>query len=270
MHRFGRSAKQRMTDRWGGGGYILATILALVGAWYLGGYLSTLGETPVTDVAPPGSNLVAQPPASGLEAAAEPHDFQLWFVQVGAFRSEAGARSLAANLAGSNYAVMVAPRNQSGLIRVLAGPFTSVEAVEQAKQDLARQLGETYAVEMSVVHNPEAVPAVASGGEDVRKGLDVLNAYLYDVAVWLENGSFSLTGANTIAGLGQKIGEYAQALKGEEDAKIQEFVRMAEAASANARAFENAALDPSSKEYQAALDGYVALLEQYRSFYDNP
>lgn len=267
MHRFGRSAQQKMKDRWGGGGFVLATILALVGAWYLGGYLSTLGETPITDVSPPGSDMAGQPLDSGMEAMSEPHEFQLHFVQVGAFRSEAGARSVAAKLAGSHYAVAVAPRNQAGLHRVLAGPFTSLEAVEQAKQDLAQQLGETYAVQMAVAYNPDAIPAIAGSAEDIRKGLDVLNAYLYDVAVWLENRPAGATDTNTIAGLGAKMSEYAAALQGQEDATAQEFVKLAEAAQANAMAFETAAADPASKEYQAALDGYVALLERYRSFH---
>ncbi|HEY8347258.1 MAG TPA: SPOR domain-containing protein [Symbiobacteriaceae bacterium] len=270
MHRFGRTAKQKMTDRWGGGGFILATILALVGAWYLGGYLSTLGDTPVSDVVPPGNNLVAQPKAGSLETISEPHDFQLHFVQVGAFRSAAGARSLVANLSDSNYPVMVAPRNESGLIRVLAGPFTSAEAAEQARQELSQHLGETYAVEIAVVHDPEAIPVIAGAGEDVRKGLDLVNAYLYDVAVWLESGSHSVSGVNTIAGLGEKLGEYVAALKEQSDAKVQEFVKLAEAVQANAQAFETAAGDPTSEEYQAALDGYAALLEQYRSFYNMP
>lgn len=272
MHRLGRT-KQRSNEWWGGGGFVLATILAIVGAWYLGQYLTTLGETPVADdVIPRGSSVVVQPSSSGssLETISEPHDFQLHFVQVGAFRSAAGARSLVADLSDTGYLVMVAPRNESGLIRVLAGPFTSEQAAEQARQDLSGRLGETYAVEIAVVHDPEAIPVIADVGEDVRKGLDLVNAYVYDVAVWLENGSDSVSGANTIAGLGDKLSEYVAALKGQEDAKVREFVKLAEAALANAEAFETAAGDPSSEEYQAALDGYVALLEQYKSFYNIP
>jgi hypothetical protein len=266
MHRFGRSAQQNMKDRWGGG-FILATILALAGAWYLGGYISKQfgPQTASSDV--------SNGSIGSVKAGQEPHEFQLYFVQVGALRSEAGASKLARTLSQNSLTAMVATKTSKALHPVVVGPFTSMTAAEDAKAKLTGEYQGAFSTTVTVAHNPDAVPAAAmttTAGADVRKGLDELNMYLYQAAVWMENRSAATPAdASNLAALGQQLAERADALKAEKDAKVVEFVKMINAASAHATQIQAAAAAMSGgDEYQAALNGYMSLLDQYRSFHN--
>ncbi|MDB4894903.1 MAG: hypothetical protein JWN15_1165 [Firmicutes bacterium] len=268
MHRFGRSAQQNMKDRWGGG-FILATILALAGAWYLGGYISKQfgPQTAASDV----SNGMSA--IGNVKAGQAPHEFQLYFVQVGALRSEAGASKLARTLSQNSLTAMVATKTSKELHPVVVGPFTSMTAAEDAKAKLTGEYQGAFSTTVTVAHNPDSVPAAAmttKAGADVRKGLDELNMYLYQAAVWMENRSAATPAdASNLAALGQQLAARADALKAEKDAKVVEFVKMISAASAHATQIQAAAAAMSGgDEYQAALNGYMSLLDQYRSFHN--
>jgi hypothetical protein len=275
MHRFGRSAQQKMKDRWGGG-FILATILALVGAWYLGSYISGKwgGSSTADNVG--GGGIAGLIPGKGgtLKAGmTEPHQFQLHFVQVEALRSEASAGKLARGLSSMSLPAMVATRTAKDLHPVMVGPFTSMAAAEEAKGKLTGAHQGAFATTVTVAHNPDAVPAAAmatQAGADIRKGLDVLNTYLYEAAMWMENRSAaSPADVGNLTVLGQQMGQQAEAMKSEKDAKVLEFVKLVSAASAHATQIQAAAAATSGgDEYQAALNGYMALLDQYRSFHN--
>jgi hypothetical protein len=282
MHRFGRTAQQKMKDRWGGG-FILATVLALAGAWYLGDYLSShLGDQSAATEGV-GSNTAGgistwftgakTDTGNGSQAAMEPQEFQLFFVQVAALRSEAGASKLARTISDDTYTAMVAPKTTKDLHPVLVGPFTSQEAVTTAKSKLADGYQGAFPVSVTVAHNPDTVPATAMAtmGGDMRKGLDVLNTYLHETAMWMESRSTGMTAdAANLAKLGQQMQQYASMMQGEKDAKVHEFAAMADAASKNASAMQAAAAAmPSSDEYQSAMAGYMALLDQYRAFHNS-
>lgn len=268
MHRFGRTAHQKTKDRWGGG-FLLATIVLLVLAWAGGTWMANLmksrqaatgdSPTPATDRTDPIGTM-----------AVEPHRFELYFVQAGAFRSQAGADREARRLGEMGHPAMVAPRNDQGLYRVFAGLYTAPEPAATARSELKTDGIETYASRVLVDHNPDAIPAAAMSGraEELRKGLALLNTYLWEVAYWAENRAANRAiDTSGIAGLGRQLGEITARLADEGDQEIKAFVAMATSASLNATDVKAAATaTPSSDEYQMAMTGYLALLDQYQMY----
>lgn len=274
MHRFGRSTQQKMKDRWGGG-FILATILALVGAWYLGSYISTRlgGSQSASNVGGGIAGIIAGKGGALTAGMTEPHEFQLHFVQVEALRSEASAGKLARGLSEQSLPAVVAAKTATALHPVMVGPFTSMAGAEQAKEKVASEHQTAFATTVTVAHNPDAVPAAAmatEAGADIRRGLDVLNVYLYETALWMENRSAAgPADVGNLTALGQQLAQQAEAMKAETDANVVEFVKMISFASAHATQVQAAAAAMSGgDEYQAALNGYMELLDQYRSFHN--
>lgn len=271
MQRFGRAAQHKMKDRWGGG-FILATILALLAAWAGGIQLSNYLSGTNTASVPTPPSVTQNTDGIGGVMTVEPHQFDLYFMQVGAFRSQAGAERMARTLGEEALPSMVAPRNEQGLYRVFAGVYTSPEVAEEAKEDLlATGVEGVYPVTIHVDHNPGAVPASTGSNADVdmKKGLALLNTYLWEVAYWLENRAVDMpTDTSGIAGLGQQLGDYVTTMGTETDSTVKQFVDMAAAANANATEIKAATTATSSSDqFQVAMTGYLTVLDQYRSFH---
>lgn len=274
MHRFGRSAQKKMNDRWGGV-FILAVVLAVVGAWQLGGYLgSLLGDEKQAAMEPvPSDNVnLSQGPVTPTQTPLA-QEFQVHFVQVGAFRSEGAARNFVKDLAAMDLTAAVTERNGQGLVRVYVGPYMTGEAADEAKARLTE--GEIvlnpFTVTMNVDHKPEAVMAMTgSANPELQSGLDTLNAYLYEAGAWFAKRSAGepADGA-ALAGLGQDMMAIAQSLAKEEVSNpVGKFIAMADIATTNAADIEVAAnASPGSAEFQKAMSGYVSLLERYHTFY---
>lgn len=274
MHRFGRSAQKKMNDRWGGA-FILAVVLAVVGAWQLGSYLGdTMGKGNTAATEPvPGMESVGNPSAPGGQAAVTPHEFQIHFVQVGAFRSEGAARNLAKDLSGAGYTAAITPKSAQGLVKVYAGPYMSpTEAADAKAAMVAEGLVQTsFNINVTVDYKPEAVMAMAgSANSDLQRGLDAMNSYLYEAGNWFAARSAGQHADGTnLAMLGQEIGQFASTMgKADANPTVAQFLTMATAAGENASSIEAAATAmPGSDEFQTAMNGYVSLLEQYHSFH---
>lgn len=262
MHqRFGRPAQQKINDRWGGG-FILATVLALGLAWVAGKYIGDWinGRSTASTDPKPGINQPA--------VAAVPGDFQLRFVQVGAFRSKA------------NYMTAVQDMNQAGLTPVVGatknnitpvyvGPFADDESAEAARakvQAVKKDYEKAALRRMSVKYNPDAVPAATGMKQsDMKKGMDLLNGYLQEVATWMENPAANDTSA--LAESGKGLADLAAVLSDSKDAQVKELASMAATASANAATIEALAMaSPADAEYQAAMNQYMTLVDQYMAF----
>lgn len=269
MHRFGRSAQQKLKDRWGGS-FILATILALVGAWFAGSWLndSLRGDTANLNTKPPG---VASDPVNtggGNNSVTQaPSDFNLYLVQVGAFRSDASALKLANDLIAQGYNAAVAPR-KDGLVKVFAGLHTSPEAAQETRdRAISDGMAQAWTVTIPVTNTADTVPVMAglSKNADLKKGLEAMNAYLYDAALWMEN-QIGTTGG--IAANGDYLSKLATELKKAAGTNplVEPYANLASAAGTNAADIKTAAQTaPGSVEYHKAANGYMALLEQYRS-----
>jgi len=271
MQRFGRSAQQKMKDRWGGS-FILATVLALLGAWFAGQWLndSLRGETVKNDPVAPG--IVGKPttnPIGGGTFAATPQNFNLFMVQVGAFRSESGARKLAAELNTMDFSAMVAPKNSAGLWKVYAGLFTREDSANAVKSELLMDglVTEAWTIRVSVNHNPDVVPVMAQTvkSADFKAGLEAMNVYLHEAAVWVENRTASV---EALSVKGQALARLAAdlSLASKDSPSVQNFATLAAAASHNAAAIQLASkAAPGSAQQQAAMTEYLAVLEQYRT-----
>ncbi|MGE5676079.1 MAG: SPOR domain-containing protein [Mycobacterium leprae] len=266
MQRFGRSA-QLKKDGWGGS-FILVAILVLAGAYYIGNWFSgNINGNKTASDSPIG---IADGGAGGSAAMAEPHSFQLYFVQAGAFRSESSARKLASTLTEQNYPAMVTGKDQAGYNHVYAGVYTSAETATNVRTKLvADGLTEgafTYTVPVNFTEETVAATSAANKGDDSRSALQALNQYLYEGAVWLESRATNGTATPTeITTLGQKLGGLAAKMSGSTDQKASKLAKMVGDASVNAKDMETAAsAGLSGSEFQKATSGYLSLLKAYR------
>jgi hypothetical protein len=268
MHRFGRSAQQKMADRWGGG-FIVATLLALLAVWLAyDGFknMTGLGGTP-TGNGKPGITDGTQGGTTGVSL--EPQEFKLYFVQVGAFRSTTKAVREMTDL---GYTPVVAPRSSTGTIPVYIGPYSDAQAADAAIAKLAEGGKPDYAtarrVELNVAYNPEAVPTIAGeGSADLKAGLDQLNTYLHEVAVWLQSRSENPSAdAGAVAHHAQSLADQAQKLNAHQNTAAKELANLLSTASTHAAAVEAVSMQPpTSAEYQAAMTEYLSLVKSYNS-----
>ncbi|HWI65322.1 MAG TPA: SPOR domain-containing protein [Symbiobacteriaceae bacterium] len=262
MHqRFGRPAQQKIKDRWGGG-FILATILALLAAYVAGDYIGKWINNRGLNTAENGG---PKQTTSGI--AAEPGEFQLRFVQVGAFRSKSNYMSAVRDMHTAGLSPVVGA-TKNNITPVYVGPFTTKEAAEDAKakvQALKKDYEKASVREMAVRYNPEAVPAAATGAKesDLVKGMDLLNVYLQEVAMWIEN---PMDTAN-LAASGHSLKDLSAALSDSKDARVKALAAMAATASENATTIEGLAnTSADDGEYQAAMAQYMTLVDQYMAF----
>lgn len=263
MHRFGRPAQQKIKDRWGGG-FILATILALLAAWLAGDMIGKWinGRNSTADSGNNGN------PNIGAPTLAEPGEFQLRFVQVGAFRSKSNYMTAVRDMNTAELAPVVGA-TKNNLTPVYVGPFMDKASAQAAMAKVQSIKGYEKAQlrEINVAYNPDAVPAVAAGGKqsDLKKSMDLLNTYLQEVAVWLESAGAMDTA--TLSDSGKALSDLAAVLSGTQDAKVKAMATMAAAAGANATMIEGLAnAEPTSAEYQTAVSQYMGLVDQYMAF----
>lgn len=272
MQRFGRTTQTKMKDGWGGS-FVLAAILALALAYWGGTWLSQrLGGTDTAGSSTPGLTAGNSKTGTPNTAAAEPHQFQLYLVQVGAFSSPGKARDMMHTLTDHGYAAAMTDRGQDHLSRVYAGIFTSRDNADRAKSQLSTDglAEQIFIPAMTVDHNPDAIPVSnmgAKSADTVKQGLDTLNLYLYEAAALMENRSTGGTVDTTnLTDLGKKLSEIATGMANEKDTKVQELAKVTSAAAVNARDMEKAASAAlSSDEYQMAMSNYLNLLDQYRT-----
>ncbi len=272
MHRFGRSAQKRMNDRWGGA-FILAVLLAVVGAYKLGDWIGKALDNKEAVMEPVPGDTGTLAGSVGEMVSAQPHEFQLHFVQVGAFRSDGAARNLAKALAEASFTAAVAPKNAQGLAKVYVGPYMTSAAASEAKGRLISEelVPSSFNVTMTVDYKPEAVMAMTgSPDSDLQKGLDTLNAYLYEAGNWFASRSAGQSvDGTTLASLSNQMNQYLTDLaKADANPAVTQFLEMATAATENAAAIEVAATAlPGSDEFQTAMNGYISLLDSYHSFH---
>jgi|GEM_PF-1644588 len=274
MHRFGRSVQRKTNDRWGGV-FILAVVLAVVGAWQLGGVLGNLlGEEKPAAIEPvPGMEDVTSLPESPTMVTRIAQTFQVHFVQVGAFRSEGAARQLVQELARQDVVAATTQRNEQGLVKVYVGPFMSGEEAAEVQSIMAETgvAKNAFTVALDVEYAPDAVMAMTgSVNPDLQTGLDTLNNYLYEAGAWFAKRSAGEPAdGGALATLGQEMRRVATKLAAaEENPAITRFLGLADVAAVNAADIEVAATaSPGSEEFQRAMNGYVSLLEQYHNFY---
>ncbi len=106
--------------------------------WDPNAALSNKPAAKPTDTVAPTVQPATTSPASSIPASPTPDAAVEYYVQVGAFRSDADAQALRAKLALSNFDGKVIEREQSGqkVFRVRVGPFANQAAGDKAKANL--------------------------------------------------------------------------------------------------------------------------------------
>lgn len=276
MHRFGRSG-QLKKDRWGGS-FILVAVLALGGAYLAGDYLANNWNGNKPAAASQGdSNELGFGEDLNPTVAVQPEAFNLYTVQVGAFRSPTSAQNLAQKINSEGH-VGFANINTSGISYAYAGGvFTDKQAATDYLNELktAKVVTEGFVATLKVPYGPDAITAMAgeANKSNIQNGYSSMNTYLHQVALWIENRAMGQN--DDVAGmvtLGKNLGKLAADLEKTEltDEKMKTFVSVAREAGLHAEMLQGAAsaMD-SSPEYKKALDGFVSLLAHYNGLQAN-
>lgn len=268
MQRFGRSA-QKMKDRWGGS-FILATVLALVAAWYAGSLLDgRLGGNDVSTTGNQGGMHDTLDPKMTTMAVAR--DFTAYWVQAGAFKTEASATKEVDRLGAKGFhAAVIGPSTESTHHRVFVGPFTSEQARETAKAELKSAMKiDGFSRSWNISQGPTVPASTAGKNTNWEEGVALLNNYLQEASVWWENRAMgSPVPADALVARGQELKSLAQALqKQASDPAVAQLIGMANMAEMNANATATAAADGGmGLEEHKALQDYVVLLDSYRNW----
>lgn len=277
MHRFGRSG-QLKKDRWGGS-FILVTVIALGAAYLAGDYLSKgWGNKPAaTEQAGSNSEIGFGEELNPTTVAVQPETFNLYTVQVGAFRSPTSAQDVAQKI-NSQGRVGFANINTSGISYAYAGGvFTDKQAATDYLKDLkeAKVVTDGFVATLKVPYGPDAITAMAgeSNKANIQNGYSGMNTYLHQVAVWIENRADGTNDPVTdMVSLGKSLGNLAKDLEKTDltDAKLKAFVDVAREAGLHAEMLQGAANSmDTSPEYMKALNGYVSLLAHYNNLQAN-
>lgn len=267
MQRFGRSA-QKMKDRWGGS-FILATVLALVGAWYAGDWLNAkLNEgQPVT--IDPGTNIGSNHDPANVSAPIA-KDFSAYFVQVGAFKTPESAQKEVANFAKKGYQAAVVNPEGSSFHKVWVGPFTTAQARDDAHAKLKKVMKQTPGKVTWNINQGLAVAAsTGSNNAKLQEGIAALNSYLQEAAVWWENQTAGNPApTDTLLARSEAVKKSAKDLqKQSKDGAVAKFLELAQQVDANAKEIAAAANGQAvSAESGKALQNYVSLLNEYKDW----
>ncbi len=299
MHRFGRSSDQRWRDRWGGG-FVVVTVLALAGAWYLGNYLSNRLAPDGRETMEPAVNDPMYPVANGensfggnvtagsADLAGFPKPMTVYYLQAHALASEEKSASAVRDLNTSGLPAVVS--HTDGMYRVIIGAYGSKDAATQAKMSAESnykgkgKLTVYTRPPVTIAAEPSIQPANAKVAPAYHQGVAALSGYLHAVSSWWDA---TATGhaqvADNLSIYTNQLRTAIEQLQGQEsDAAVNQFINMANKAVANSNlvsALANnagatpaaaqgngAPIRPNSDQVQAALEGYVALLDSYRNW----
>lgn len=302
MHRFGRSSDQRWKDRWGGG-FVIITVLALAGAWYLGNYLSdkwaaggpeATMETATHDTLNPAGTGNAGPAAGGAmnvgaaDLAGYPKPMTVYYLQAHAFKTREQAASAAKDL--NAYGVPAAVSASDGWFKVIIGAYGSKNAAEQAKMSAeANYKGKgklaVLARSVSVAGQPGLQPANPKALAAYQNGIAALSGYLHAASAWWDAyAAGQPQAADHLTIYTNQLRIAMDQLKDHEaDAAVNRFLSLASQAMANGTqitaaasamgtapaAAQGAGASPAradGSQIQAAMEGYVTLLDDYRNW----
>lgn len=302
MHRFGRSSDQRWRDRWGGG-FVIVTVLALAGAWYLGNYLSerwnpdtaetitdpaaatdTMYPTGITGSTAAGGNLVATTGAADL--AGYPKPMTVYYLQAHSLATQDRVNRAVRDLNNSGLPAAYY-RDGDGQFKVIIGAYGSKEAVTQAKVSAESQYKGKLAAfprAIAIGAQPALKPADAKATPAFEQGVAALNGYLHAAADWWDAHATGQTQtADHLSIYTSQLRSAMNQLKGfGADAAVNQFLALADkaltngdqlAAAAGSQGTAPAAAQGGALAAQAgaepmwsAMEGYVALLDSYRNW----
>lgn len=271
MHRFGRSDR-KWTDRWGGG-FIIAAVLALVGAWWVGTWLGDGAgppppEMPATtydDLGP--SEAAVEAPQADLMGY--PRPLTVYLLQEGAYSTRDRAQRRAADLKTQGIPAQVT--EQGGLHKVVIGAYGSAEAAKAAKSQWQAKVAELWPSRLDITSLPP-LPTAPEADAAYEDGLATLNAYLHEAAAFWDGYAVGVpvNNVDTLAAHSNRLSEIAGQLRlHQADMAVNHFLALADLAVANSAQMSGLSASAStgnSPDYQAAMNGYLSLLESYRAW----
>lgn len=302
MHRFGRSADQRWRDRWGGG-FVIVAVLALAGAWYLGNWLSDRWNPDTemaADTSPSAAEATSPAPGPGAMAgsaapgtadlAAYPKELNVYYVQAHALNTAEQAQNEVRNLATQG--IPAAVLHDGKFYKVVLGAFGSKEAANQARMNAETaykgkaRLTAWLPPSVRINAQPALRPANARAMPAFERGVAALNGYLHAAAAWWDaHATGQQPAADNLSIYTGHLRSALNQLKGyEADAAVNQLIALANKALANGEQITTAAAGPATapaaaqnpgapmaaragnQPLQAAMEGYVSLLDSYRNW----
>ncbi|BDG61513.1 SPOR domain-containing protein [Caldinitratiruptor microaerophilus] len=275
MQRFGRS-DSRWKDRWGGG-FVIVTVLALAGAWWLGNWLSDRWAS--QEPASSGTNPAGSPGGgemAGMPSAQAPLDtsrrpLTVYFLQAHALKSPEAARRAAADLEQNGLPAAVSHAGE--WYKVVVGAYGSRDGAMAAKAEAeSAYRGPTklslYANPVSIAAEPAVRPQNAAAQAAFDKGLGLLSGYLHEAAAWWDRyATGQATGADRLTQYTSQLQGVADELRPHtSDPVVGSLVAMVEKAVQNGGQIGVLAQGGGEDQYRAAMSGYLALVEQFRSW----
>lgn len=276
MNRFGRS-DGRWGDRWGGG-FVLAVILALAGAWYAGDKLADrYGPAPAnTEYGDPmayeqessmGGELNQLPP---MTMAEYPKPLTVYFLQAHALRSQEKAAAAAADLAVMGVPAAVARDGE--WYKVIVGAYGSKDAADAAKAsaETATNLS-LYANRVSIAGQPAVQPVLAEAQGPYTQAVSALNNFMHAAADWWDRYATASypEAADQVTIQAQELQALSQSLQSHAaDPAVNDLLRIAQMAVQSGQDISQLAANPqpNGAAYQAAMENYVALVDAYRAW----
>lgn len=275
MHRFYRDRKQDKP----GAGFLVAAAVTLVAALLVGrSLLSSSGKEDLANVAG-GTTPAGASASTGLSdslKAVEPKAFTVHLLQVGAYATQEQAQKAVSLLA--DHEVSAAMAQEGELYKVFAGAYLDANAAETVKTALMPKLEElkmgVYNRPVSLTDTPSVMPTTAGSAmvQPMQQGAQEMNMYLQQAAAWLEGyASGETAGADVLSETAGRLGTQAKSMaQYEQDSAVGQYLAMVRDAGANSQAITKLSQSRAASDYQAALGGYVTLLQEYKVWTMSP
>lgn len=277
MQRF--RSDSRWKDRWGGG-FVIVTVLALAGAWWLGNWLSDrwAGQEPATGGAgaPAGTGAgtaTGEAPGTQVQGPVEGNlePLTVYFLQAHALKSPEAARRAAAQLESGGLPAAVS--HVGDWYKVVIGAYGSRDAAMAAKNEAEstyRSGGKLslYASPVSITLQPAARPQNAAAQAAFDRAVGLLGGYLHEAAAWWDSYATGQSAAT------DRLVQYTSQLQGavEElrphasDPAVGSVIAMAQKAVENGGQINSLAQNHGEDQYRAAMAGYLGLVDQFRAW----
>lgn len=277
MHRFGRS-DQKWRDRWGGG-FLVATILAMAAAWMVGSRLAAnFNEEAAGQPSAAAGDTILGADSAGLGTdtfsgtlASHPMPFSVYFLQAGAFKNPEGAQRHADALREQGYPVRIS--SEGAFHKVFIGAYMSRDMAARTRDQVLAQHGEEFEL-FPVRVDVQGEPAVAASTAEAQgiydQGVAALNGYLQAASAWWDSYAAGAPGpTGELAAYAGQVAQAAEQLRSQgADAATSQFILLADRVTANSAQLSNLALTPNvgGEQYRIAMDSYMALLDDYRAW----
>lgn len=254
----------RLFDRWGGG-FILATVLGLAVAYYIGSHWLS-GDNQVANPAP-NSETVNAPAsmtpgaaAASAEAVVSARAYTLYAVQAGLFNQTQNAQKTVQGLQAKGFP---ASETRTAPFKVFAGAYASQAAAKSAVDAIRKQgFPDAFIATVNVL------PPV-SGNQQVQQTATALTNYLQEAAQWWDTYATGKPGAvdrlatdaKAVETAGGKLQSAAAT-----DAAVNDLISLTSRAGQNGQELASLIQGARPEAAQVAMQDFLYLLQDYNDW----